>query len=72
MKQQTSILLQIITDNYNEGSGGSLNTFENLLELFAIVFRFSILIQAEIKSLYFDIYHCIAGSGKAQVTETIA
>jgi hypothetical protein len=52
------------------GSGGSLNTFENLLELFACF--------AYLREKYLglnnyqvgDIYHC-AGSGKAQVARAI-
>jgi len=53
----------------NKGSGGSLNTFENMIELF-ICFAY-------IRSNYFegasveDVYHC-AGSGKAQVFRAAA
>ena len=55
----------------NSGSGGSLNTFENMIELF-ICFAY-------IKSKYLerasvgvgDVYHC-AGSGKAQVFRAAA
>ena len=48
----------------NIASGGSLNTFENMIELFVCFayIRDKISLPIEVK----DVYHC-AGSGKAQV-----